>query len=123
MNLLTLTEIRRAAQNGAASARAHVQVEKRDAQAHARTAAVLRAYVGRRMRPDDAARLERSSCVQNVQRVNQSGFHRAHRGVLPVAIRTRCPQVDGAAVNRPGKNELLQGPADLRAKQAPISNS
>jgi len=27
MNLLTLTEIRRAAQNGAASARAHVQVE------------------------------------------------------------------------------------------------
>src|SRR5438046_10722694 len=42
---------------------------KRDGQAHARTAPVLRAYVGRCMRPDDAARLERSSCVQNVQRV------------------------------------------------------
>src|SRR5919109_1703046 len=42
---------------------------KRDAQAHARTAAVLRAYVGRRVRPHDLTRLERSSGVQNVQRI------------------------------------------------------
>src|SRR6476659_5330901 len=70
---------------------------KRDAQADPRTTTVLRADVGRCMRPDDAARLERSPCVQSVQRVNQSGFYRAHRGVLPVAVWTRCPQVDGAA--------------------------
>ena len=41
MNLLTLTEIRRATQNGATSARVHVQVEKRDVQAHARAAAAV----------------------------------------------------------------------------------
>ena len=92
---------------------------KRDAQAHARTAAVLRAYVGRRMRPDDAARLERSSCVQNVQRVNQSGFHRAHRGVLlqsQYGLDARKWMV--RPLTEQEKNELLQGPADLRAKQA-----
>src|SRR5215475_8360905 len=40
---------------------------QRDAQAHARTAAVLRACAGRRLRPDDFTGLERSSGVQNVQ--------------------------------------------------------
>ncbi len=41
MNLLTLIEIRRAAQNSTASARVHVQVETAIAKAHARTTAVL----------------------------------------------------------------------------------
>src|SRR4030095_15286446 len=89
---------------------------KRAAQAHARTAAVLRAYVGRRMRPDDVARLERSSCVQNVQRVNQSGLHRAHRGVLPIAIRTRRSQVDGAAVDGAGKKRITPRPCRFTRK-------
>ena len=35
-----------------------------------------------------------------------------------IAIRTRRPEMDGAPLTEQEKNELLQGPAELRAKQA-----
>ena len=119
MNLLTLTEIRRAAQNGAVSARVHVQVESATAETHARRKTVLRAGSGRRMRPDDAAGLERSSCLQNVQRIYHRRFHRAHwRVSLHSQYGLEADKWTVRPLTEQEKNELLQGPADLRAKQA-----
>ena len=103
MNLLTLTEIRRAAQNGAASARVHVQVESatpkltREQQPYCElTLADACDRMTLRVWSDHP---EYKTCSALTTR----GFHRAHRGVLPVAIRTRRPQVDGAATDRTGK--------------------
>ena len=86
---------------------------------HARTATVLRADSGRRMRSDDAARLERSSRLQNVQRVTPNRISSSSLGLF--TTRNTDSTHDKWTV-RPlteqEKNELLQGPADLRAKQA-----
>ena len=103
MNLLTLTEIRRAAQNGAASARVHVQVESatpkltREQQPYCElTLADACDRMTLRVWSDHPA-------YKTCSALTNRGFHRAHRGVLPVAIRTRRSQVDGAAVDRTGK--------------------
>ena len=110
MNLLTLTEIRRAAQNGAASARVHVQVESatpkltREQQPYCElTLADACDRMTLRVWSDHPA-------YKTCSALTSRGFHRAHRGVLPVAIRTRRTQVDGAAVDRAGKKRIAARP-------------
>src|SRR5437763_708658 len=45
-------------------------------------------------------------CLQNVQCANQPRSYRAGVGVLPLATRPRCSQVDGAAADRAGKERI-----------------
>src|SRR5947208_293727 len=119
MDLMTLTEIRRAAQNGAVSARVHVQVESASpkltreqnpycelALADACDRMTLRVW-------SDHPTYKTCSTFTNENFVELSGeFHRHPQYGLEARKWTVRPLTDQE------KNELLQGPADLRAKQA-----
>ena len=118
MDLMTLTEIRRAAQNGAVSARVHVQVESASpkltreqnpycelALADACDRMTLRVW-------SDHPTYKTCSTFTNENFVELSGeFHRHPQYGLEARKWTVRPLTDQE------KNELLQGPADLRAKQ------
>src|SRR5678815_1821687 len=118
MNLLTLTEIRRATQNGAASARVHVQVENatpkltREQQpycelmlADACDRMTLRVW-------SDHPAYKTCSALTTENFVELTGeFHRHQQYGLEARKWTVRPLTDQE------RNELLQGPADLRAKQ------
>jgi 3'-5' exoribonuclease len=119
MNLMTLTEIRRAAQNGAVPARVHVQVESaapkltREQQpycelvlADACDRMTLRVW-------SDHPAYKTCSALTTENFVELSGeFHRHQQYGLEARKWTLRPLIDQEKI------ELLQGPADLRAKQA-----
>src|SRR5947207_15779094 len=118
MDLMTLTEIRRAAQNGAVPARVHVQVESaspkltREQQpycelvlADACDRMTLRVW-------SDHPAYKACSALTTDNFMELSGeFHRHQQYGLEARKWTVRPLSDQE------KNELLQGPADLRAKQ------
>src|SRR5205809_3270741 len=118
MDLMTLTEIRRAAQNGAVPARVHVQVESaspkltREQQpycelvlADACDRMTLRVW-------SDHPAYKACSALTTDNFVELSGeFHRHQQYGLEARKWTVRPLIDQE------KNELLQGPADLRVKQ------
>ncbi len=118
MDLLTLTEIRRAAQNGAVPARVHVQVESatpkltREQQpycelvlADACDRMTLRVW-------SDHPAYRACSALTTDNFIELSGeFHRHQQYGLEARKWTVRPLTDQE------KNELLQGPADLRARQ------
>jgi 3'-5' exoribonuclease len=118
MDLMTLTEIRRAAQNGAVPARVHVQVESaapkltREQQpycelvlADACDRMTLRVW-------SDHPAYKACSALTTENFMELSGeFHRHQQYGLEARKWTVRPLTDQE------KNELLQGPADLRAKQ------
>src|SRR5260370_24578723 len=118
MDLMTLTEIRRAAQNGAVPARVHVQVESaaprltREQQpycelvlADACDRMTLRVW-------SDHPAYKAYSALTTESFIELSGeFHRHSQYGLEARKWTVRPLIDQE------KNELLQGPADLRAKQ------
>jgi 3'-5' exoribonuclease len=118
MDLMTLTEIRRAAQNGAVPARVHVQVESaapkltREQQpycelvlADACDRMTLRVW-------SDHPAYKACSALTSDNFMELSGeFHRHHQYGLEARKWTVRPLTDQE------KNELLQGPADLRARQ------
>src|SRR5216110_836230 len=119
MDLMTLTEIRRAAQNGAVPARVHVQVESatpkltREQQpycelvlADACDRMTLRVW-------SDHPAYKACSALTAESFIELSGeFHRHSQYGLEARKWTVRPLTDQE------KNELLQGPADLRARQA-----
>src|SRR5437868_3032841 len=118
MQLLTLSEIRRAAQNGAVTARVHVQVENaaprltREQQpycelvlADACDRMTLRVW-------SDHPAYKACSALTTENFVELAGeFHRHSQYGLEARKWTVRPLIDQE------KTELLQGPADLRAKQ------
>jgi 3'-5' exoribonuclease len=118
MNLMTLTEIRRAAQNGAVPARVHVQVESaaprltREQQpycelvlADACDRMTLRVW-------SDHPAYKTCSALTTENFVELSGeFHRHQQYGLEARKWTVRPLIEQEKI------ELLQGPADLRAKQ------
>ena len=119
MNLMTLSEIRRAAQNGSVNARVHVQVESRFGENDAGAKAVLRAGAGRCLRSHDARvwsdHPDYRSCeslgggdfIELIGEFNQHqqfGLEARNWKVRPLNDQERA--------------ELLQGPAELRAKQS-----
>src|SRR6266567_2474415 len=118
MDLMTLTEMRRAAQNGAVSARVHVQVESaapkltREQQpycelvlADACDRMTLRVW-------SDHPAYKACSALTTENFVELSGeFHRHQQYGLEARKWTVRPLIDQEKI------ELLQGPADLRAKQ------
>src|SRR6266436_9004032 len=118
MQLLTLSEIRRTAQNGAVPARVHVQVENatpkltREQQpycelvlADACDRMTLRVW-------SDHPAYKACSALTTENFVELSGeFHRHQQYGLEARKWMVRP------LNEQEKNELLQGPADLRAKQ------
>jgi len=118
MQLLTLSEIRRAAQNGAVAARVHVQVESaapkltREQQpycelvlADACDRMTLRVW-------SDHPAYKACSSLTTENFIELFGeFHRHQQYGLEARKWTVRPLTDQE------KNELLQGPADLRAKQ------
>src|SRR5437762_12254594 len=117
MNLLTLTEIRRATQNGATSARVHVQVENatpkltREQQpycelmlADACDRMTLRVW-------SDHPAYKTCSALTSQDFIELTAeFYRSQYG-LDARKRTLRPFTEQA------NNEVLQAPADLRAKQ------
>src|SRR5436190_21438875 len=119
MDLMTLTEIRRDAQNGAVPARVHVQVESaspkltREQQpycelvlADACDRMTLRVW-------SDHPGYKACSALTTDNFAELSGeFHRHPQYGLEARKRMVRPLTDQE------KNELLQGPADLRDKQA-----
>ena len=119
MDLMTLTEIRRAAQNGAVSARVHVQVEAaapkltREQQpycelvlADACDRMTLRVW-------SDHPAYKACSALATEDFIELSGeFHRHSQYGLEARKWTVRP------LRNEEKNELLQGPAELRTKQA-----
>jgi 3'-5' exoribonuclease len=117
MNLLTLTEIRRGAQNGAAPARVHVQVESasprltREQQPYCELVlADACDHMTLRVWSDHPA-YKTCSALTNQDFVELTAeFYRSQYG-LDARKWTVRP------LTEPEKNELLQGPADLRAKQ------
>src|SRR6478672_11675560 len=117
MNLLTLTEIRRAAQNGAASARAHVQVESatpkltREQQPYCElTLADACDRMTLRVWSDHPA-YKTCSALTNQDFIELTAeFYQSQYG-LDARKWTVRPLTEQE------RNELLQGPADLRAKQ------
>jgi 3'-5' exoribonuclease len=118
MNLLTLTEIRRAAQNGAASARVHVQVESatpkltREQQPYCElTLADACDRMTLRVWSDHPAYKTCSALTSQDFIELTAEFFQSQYG-LDARKWTVRPLTDQE------KNELLQGPADLRAKQA-----
>ncbi len=118
MNLLTLTEIRRAAQNGAASARLHVQVESatpkltREQQPYCElTLADACDRMTLRVWSDHPAYKTCSALTSRDFIELTAEFYQSQYG-LDARKWTVRPLTDQE------KNELLQGPADLRAKQA-----
>src|SRR4026207_29003 len=118
MNLLTLTEIRRATQNGAASARVHVQVDSatpkltREQQPYCElTLADACDRMTLRVWSDHPA-YKTCSALTNQDFIELTAeFYRSQYG-LDARKWTVRPLTEQE------KNELLQGPADLRAKQA-----
>src|SRR6476619_7690549 len=117
MNLLTLTEIRGAAQNGAASARAHVQVESatpkrtREQQPYCElTLADACDRMTLRVWSDHPAYKACSSLTNHEFIELTAEFYQSQYG-LDARKWTVRPLTEQE------KNELLQGPADLRAKQ------
>src|SRR5437899_13105588 len=118
MDLMTLTEIRRAAQNGAVAARAHVQVEAATAKtqregkpyceitlADACDRMTLRVW-------SDHPAYKTCSALTNQDFIELTAeFYQSQYG-LDARKWTVRPLTEQE------KNELLQGPADLRAKQA-----
>src|SRR5437016_10951560 len=119
MQLLTLSEIRRAAQNGAVPARVHVQVESAAARltreqqpycelvlADACDRMTLRVW-------SDHPAYKACSTLTTENFIELAGDFRLHPQYgLEADKWTVRPLIDDE------KNELLQGPADLRAKQA-----
>src|SRR5213082_3578647 len=119
MDLMTLIEIRRAAQNGAVPARVHVQVESatpkltREQQpycelvlADACDRMTLRVW-------SDHPAYKACSALTTDNFIELSGeFHRHQQYGLEARKWTVRPLIDQEKI------ELLQGPADLRAKQA-----
>src|SRR5213595_242292 len=119
MDLMTLAEIRRAAQNGAVPARVHVQVESaaskltREQQpycelslADACDRMTLRVW-------SDHPAYKTCSALTDQNFIELTGeFHRHSQYGLEARKWTVRPLTDQE------KSELLQGPADLRAKQA-----
>src|SRR5881296_2196648 len=118
MNLLTLTEIRRAAQNGPASARVHVQVETatpkltREQQPYCElTLADACDRMTLRVWSDHPA-YKTCSALSGHEFIELTAeFHTHSQYGLEARKWTVRPLTDQE------KNELLQGPADLRAKQ------
>src|SRR5262250_1087559 len=118
MNLLTLTEIRRATQNGGASARVHVQVESatpkltREQQPYCElTLADACDRMTLRVWSDHPA-YKTCSALTNQDFIELTAeFFRSQYG-LDARKWTVRPLTEQE------KNELLQGPGDLRAKQA-----
>jgi 3'-5' exoribonuclease len=118
MDLMTLTEIRRAAQNGAVPARVHVQVESatpkltREQQpycelslADACDRMTLRVW-------SDHPAYKTCSALQGEEFIELTGeFHSHSQYGLEARKWTVRPLTDQE------RNELLEGPADLRAKQ------
>src|SRR6266487_5214072 len=118
MNLLTLTEIRREAQNGAASARVHVQVESatpkltREQQTYCElTLADACDRMTLRVWSDHPADKTFSALTSQDFIELTAEFYHSQYG-LDARKWTVRP------LTQQEKNELLQGPADLRAKQA-----
>src|SRR5437773_6807040 len=117
MNLLTLTEIRREAQNGAASARAHVQVENatpkltREQQPYCElTLADACDRMTLRVWSDHPA-YKTCSTLTNQDFIELTAeFFQSQYG-LDARKWTVRPLTEQE------KNELIQGPAELRAKQ------
>jgi 3'-5' exoribonuclease len=118
MNLVTLTEIRRATQSGAMTARAHVQVENatpkltREQQPYCElTLADACDRMTLRVWSDHPA-YKACSALTNQDFIELTAeFFRSQYG-LDARKWTVRPLTEQE------KNELLQGPADLRAKQA-----
>jgi 3'-5' exoribonuclease len=117
MNLLTLTEIRRAAQNGAASARVHVQVESatpkltREQQPYCElTLADACDRMTLRVWSDHPAYKTCSALTSQDFIELTAEFFQSQYG-LDARKWTVRPLTEQE------KNELLQGPAELRAKQ------
>src|SRR5437899_3992243 len=118
MNLLTLTEIRRATQNGATSARVHVQVESatpkltREQQPYCElTLADACDRMTLRVWSDHPAYKTCSALTSQDFIELAAEFYRSQYG-LDARKWTVRPLTEQE------KNELLQGPADIRAKQA-----
>jgi 3'-5' exoribonuclease len=118
MNLLTLTEIRRAAQNGPASARVHVQVENatpkltREQQPYCElTLADACDRMTLRVWSDHPAYKTCSALTSQDFIELTAEFYQSQYG-LDARKWTVRPLIDQE------RNELLQGPADLRAKQS-----
>jgi len=118
MNLLTLTEVRRATQNGSASARVHVQVENatpkvtREQQPYCElTLADACDRMTLRVWSDHPAYKTCSALTSQDFIELTAEFLQSQYG-LDARKWTVRPLTDQE------KNELLQGPADLRAKQA-----
>src|SRR5436190_16125349 len=119
MDLMTLTEIRRTAQNGAVPARVHVQVESaaprltREQQPYCELALAdacdrmtLRVW-------SDHPAYKACSALTTENFVELAGeFHRHSQYGLEARKWTVRPLIDQE------KSELLQGPAELRAKKA-----
>src|SRR5437763_11922674 len=118
MNLLTLTEIRRATQNGTTSGRVHVQVENatpkltREQQPYCElTLADACDRMTLRVWSDHPA-YKACSALTNQDFIELTAeFYQSQYG-LDARKWTVRPLTEQE------KNELLQGPADLRAKQA-----
>ena len=118
MNLLTLTEIRRATQNGATSARVHVQVENaapkltREQQPYCElTLADARDRMTLRVWSDHPA-YKTCSALTNQDFIELTAdFYQSQYG-LDARKWTQRPLTEQE------RDELLQGPADLRSKQA-----
>jgi len=119
MNLLTLTEIRRAAQNGAVSAHAHVQVQGASAKltregkpycelvlADACDRMTLRVW-------SDHPAYKTCSDFTTEHFVELGGDFRLHP-----QFGLEADKWNVRPLTEQEKNELLQGPADLHAKQA-----
>src|SRR5438067_6010066 len=117
MNLLTLTEIRRATQNGAASARVHVQVENatpkltREQQPYCELAlADACDRMTLRVWSDHPAYKTCSALTSQDFIELTADFYRSQYGLDARKWTVRL-------LTEQETNELLQGPADLRAKQ------
>ena len=70
------------------------------------------------MRPDDSARLERSSCVQTCSALTNQDFIELTAEFFQSQYGLDARKWTVRPLMEQEKNELLQGPADLRAKQA-----
>jgi 3'-5' exoribonuclease len=119
MNLLTLTEIRREAQNGAVPARVHVQVEavtaktQREGKPYCELALAdacdrmtLRVW-------NDHPNYKTCSAFSTESFIELTGDFRVHP-----QYGLEADKWNVRPLTEQEKNELLQGPADLRAKQA-----
>src|SRR2546429_8087156 len=119
MNLLTLTEIRRATQNGATSARVHVQVENatpkltREQQpycelslADACDRMTLRVW-------SDHPEYKACGTLKGSDFIELNGEFMQHQQFGLDARNWKVRHLNGQE-----RSELLQGPPDLRAKQA-----